>query len=354
MLAALVVTGCHRGDAKPKAKATPSPSVTATATAAPTATPTPEPRAAAIPPQALKRAAKLPVEQRVGQLFVVGFEGIDLQAPVFRALAGHGWGGIYVGPDNAFDLTGVGLFAGEAAAVAKIPPLVMSFADGRPEKLGSSRAEARAAAASAAAAARAAGVTLTSAPFVDVGLDADPKQIAQIAPGAVRGWLDGGVAPAPAHFPGQGVVTQDPLDGPANVGLPAEDLRRRDLRPFATALRRAPAVTVSSASFTAYDPVTPAALTPAIVRGLLRRDLRFGGVAMTDDLAGLVAATGGTAERAAAEAIRTGIDLVLVPDPAQAEAVYTAVLRAVKQGRIPRARVRDAAARVLALKSSLR
>ena len=51
---------------------------------------------------------------------------------------------------------------------------------------------------------------------------------------------------------------------------------------------------------------------------------------------------------------RPGIDLVLVPDPAEAEAVYTAVLRAVKQGRIPRARVRDAAARVLALKSSLR
>lgn len=350
-MAAFVVAGCHRDAPK---KPAPSPSPTASATAAPTATPTPEPRAAPIPSRALKRAAQLPLEQRVGQLFVVGFTGTDLQAPVFRELAGHGWGGIFVGPENAFDLTGVGLFAGEAAAVSRIPPLVMAFADGRPAKLGSSRAEARAAATTAAAAAKAQGVTLTTAPFVDVGLEADARRIAQIAPGAIDGWRRGGVAPAPAHFPGQGLVTQDPLNGPANVGLPARELRKRDLRPFRTALRGAPAVTVSSASFTGYDPVTPAALTPAIVRGLLRRDLRFGGVAMTDDLSSLIAATGGTAEQAAVDAIRTGIDLVFVPDPAQADAVYTAVLRGVRAGRISRARVRDAAARVLALKASLR
>ena len=63
-------------------------------------------RSRPVPAAALKRAAKLPLEQRVGQLFVVGFDGIDLSAPVFAELADHGWGGIFVGPTNVFDLTG--------------------------------------------------------------------------------------------------------------------------------------------------------------------------------------------------------------------------------------------------------
>jgi len=288
---------------------------------------------------------------------VVGFPGTDLQAPVFAELRGHGWGGIVVGPDNVFDLSSVGFFAGEARVVAqqakRVVPLVAAFDDARPPRLGSTPAEARSRARAAAAAASAQGITLTTAPFIDVGLEADAQLIARVAPAAVKGWLSQGVAPAPGHFPGQGTVTQDPLDGPASVGLSTRDLRRRDLKPFRTALRRAPAVTVSSASFTAYDPVTPASLTPAVVKRLLRKKLRFGGVAMTDDLAGVAAATGGTQAEAAVAALRAGIDLLYVPDARERDAVYTAVYRAVRAGRLPGARVRAAAARVLALKQRI-
>ncbi|MGI8623926.1 MAG: glycoside hydrolase family 3 N-terminal domain-containing protein, partial [Solirubrobacteraceae bacterium] len=150
--------------------------------------------------------------------------------------------------------------------------------------------------------------------------------------------------------PGQGAASQDPLDGPATVGLSRVELARRDLRPFRTALRRAPAVTVSSASYTAYDPVTPAALVPGIVRRLLRRVLRFRGVAMTDDVSALATATGESRGRAAVLALKAGIDLVYVPEPAQRSRAYDAVLRAARSGRLPRARVRDAVARVLELK----
>ncbi len=349
----MIFAGCHGEQRKP-VTAKPSPTTTATGTA--TATPTPAgPRP--VPAAALQRASALPLEQRVGQLFVVGFDGIDLSASVFAELADHGWGGIFVGPRNAFDLAGVGLFAGEAAAVAeqadRVVPLVAAFDDARPPRLGATKREARTRAAAASAAAKAQGVTLTTAPFIDVGVGADPDLIAKVAPSAIKAWDDGGVASAPGHFPGQGTVTQDPLEGPANVGLIASDLRKRDLKPFRSALRTAPAVTVSSATFTAYDPVTPAALAPSVVRGLLRRDLRFGGVAMTDDLAGITAATGGTPEQAAVDAIRAGIDVVFVPDPAQADSVYAAVLEAVKQGKLPGGRVREAAARVLALKAAL-
>jgi beta-N-acetylhexosaminidase len=285
---------------------------------------------------------------------VVGVEGTDLQAPVFGELAGHGWGGIVVGPDNAFDLSGVGLFAGEAGVRSKIPPLVAAAADGRPEHLGSNRREARAAAEAAALAARAQGVTLTTAPSIDVGLEADSKLVARVAPGAVRGWLAGGVLPAPGHFPGQGAVTQDPLDGPANVGTAAGDLVGRDVRPFEKALKLAPAVTISSATFTAYDAVTPAALTSTVVRDLLRGGLRYPGVAMSDDLRTLAVQTGGTQSRAAVKAIQAGIDLLYVPDASQRTTVFVTLKRAAKSGRIPRDRLLTAVARVLELKSRLK
>jgi beta-N-acetylhexosaminidase len=346
----MLLAGCHGDDKK-----SPKPSATATTTAEATATPTPGPPP--VPEAAAAKARKLPLGQRVGQLFVVGFDGVDLQADVFEELRGHGWGGIYVGPQNAFDLAGAGLFAGEAVVVARkakrVPPLVASFDDARPERLGSNRREAKARATVAAADAKAQGVTLTTAPLLDVGLGDDAEQIAKAAPAAVQAWVDGGVASAPAHFPGQGTATQDPIDGPANVGLPPKNLRSRDLKPWRSALRRAPAVTVSSATFTAYDVLTPAALTPAIVEGLLRRDLRFGGVAMTDDLSGIVAQTGGSPTRAAIRAIRTGIDVVFVPDPDQRTKVYKAVLEAARKGDIPAARINEAAARVLALKADL-
>ena len=351
--AALLLAGCH-GHPAPEPRAERGPTG---ADATPTPTPTPEPGPPPVPKAAAERAAELPLEQRVAQLFVVGFDGFDLSADVFDELGGHGWGGIYVGPQNVFDLEGVGFLAAEAEVVAeaadRIAPLVASFDDGRPPKLGSTRKKARALARDAAETAAAQGVTLTNAPFLDVGLEDDHKPIAKVARAVVAGWLEGGVAPAPSHFPGQGAVTQDPLDGPANVGLTREFLQRRDLRPWRAALREAPAVTVSSATFTAFDPVTPAVHERSIVEGLLRRELRFGGVAITDDLAGVAAQTNGSHAQAAVKALKAGMDVVFVPDPDQRGPVYDAVLRAAKKGKIPAGRIREAAGRMLALKQKL-
>ena len=184
-------------------------------------------------------------------------------------------------------------------------------------------------------------MTLTTAPFINVGVGADQNLISRVAPVAVAAWVKGGVASAPAHFPGQGTVTQDPLDGPANVGLSAPELRARDLKPWVTALEEAPAVTVSSATFTAYDPVTPASLTPKIVRGLLREQLRFGASRSPTTSTASSPPPAARPPQAAVDAIRAGMDMVFVPDAAERDAVYAAVLKAAKSGKIP-ARPRSA------------
>ena len=197
------------------------------------------------------------------------------------------------------------------------------------------------------------------APAADVGYSAgpadglafsdDPARVARAARASVAGWRAGGVVTAPGHFPGQGAASQDPLDGPASVGVGRGRHPALDLVPFRAIARRAPAIVVSSAAFAAYDSVTPAALTPAITKALLREQLGFAGVAISDDLDGVAAATGTTVADAAVAALRAGIDLLYVPDPAEAEPAYGRS-SAVRAKTLDARRVREALLRVLALK----
>src|SRR5207244_6364403 len=99
--------------------------------------------------------------------------------------------------------------------------------------------------------------------------------------------------------------------------------------------------------YAAYDPLTPGALTPGIATDLLRGQLGFGGLAITDDLgAGAITATERVPE-AAVEAIAAGADLIQIDDPRDQRGVRAAIGRAVVDGVIPRERLADAAARVL-------
>ena len=81
--------------------------------------------------------------------------------------------------------------------------------------------------------------------------------------------------------------------GPASVGLDVASLEIRDLAPFKAAIaEKVPAVVVSLGLYAAYDPVTPAALSPSIAGDLLRDQLGFKGVAISDDLSAGGLATG--------------------------------------------------------------
>jgi beta-N-acetylhexosaminidase len=232
---------------------------------------------------------------------------------------------------------------------------VTAFAADATQPRGSSPAGLRTATATEAVRLRSLGINVVLEPSADVayaagpaastGLADDPADAAALARAAAEGWSDGGLIAAPGHFPGQGSASQDPRDGPATVGLGRADLAAADLRVFRAALPHAGAVVVSSAAFAAYDAVTPAALVPAITRDLLRRRLRFDGVAISDEVESLGTSPGADA----VDALRAGIDLVRVGDPANVDAVYRAVLSAAHSGRLPAARLRDAAAHVLAL-----
>jgi beta-N-acetylhexosaminidase len=208
---------------------------------------------------------------------------------------------------------------------------------------------------------KAAGFDLNTAPLADVAtLDSaiadrafgdEVELVSDLTRAAVRGCESAGLACAAAHFPGQGSATQDPDLGPATVSLDDASLKQRDLVPFEAAFEaKAPAVVLSNAFFAAYDPVTPASLSPTVATRLLRDELGFKGVAITDDLTAAAVADFQPIPEAAVAALAGGADLVAIGDPAAAAGARKRMLEAARGGGIPLERLDQAAARVLDLK----
>jgi beta-N-acetylhexosaminidase len=127
----------------------------------------------------------------------------------------------------------------------------------------------------------------------------------------------------------------------------------RDYLPrFASAINKhVSSVMLSHVVFAAIDPELPASLSPAIVGGELRRRLGFRGVAITDDLGMRALSATKRPEKSAIEALAAGADLLMLVDMGAAPGVRDAIVAAVKEGRLPEARLDEAVGRVLELKS---
>jgi beta-N-acetylhexosaminidase len=245
---------------------------------------------------------------------------------------------------------------GDFNALPGLPPATA------PADLGSAAAGGRESAAAARALHRL-GVDGVLAPTLDVGeaenpavgaraFSPDPGRVARYGQAAVRAYRDGHVFSAPSHFPGLGSGSQPVEEGPSNVGQSAAQLSAQDLVPFRTAIQEgAPGIVVSNGLYTYDDFVTPASLSHAVMTDLLRRRLRFRGVALTDDLTDPGVTALQTPSQSAVQALRAGADMVYLSRPPGAqEAAYRAVLAAVRKGRIPRARLDQAVGRILAVK----
>ena len=102
---------------------------------------------------------------------------------------------------------------------------------------------------------------------------------------AIQAYSRRGVASTAKHFPGLGSATANTDDAPATVARGRSQLLRRDLSPFRAAIAAGvPLVMASHALFPGLDRERIASQSPAILTDLLRRDLRFRGVTVTDSL----------------------------------------------------------------------
>lgn len=218
------------------------------------------------------------------------------------------------------------------------------------------RAVVRAAADALAMELRGLGFTWVFAPVADVTIGAgdptigsrspstDPATAALAVAAAVAGYDRAGVVSTPKHFPGHGAVGVDSHVALPELDVSMAELADRDLRPFAKAvLHEAPSIMVSHVAVDAVAPGVPASLAPETY-DLLREELGFEGVAITDSL-GMGAVAG--REEPAVSALAAGADLLLMP--ADTARTHRTLTRAIEEGRLSRERVEEAASRVVAV-----
>ena len=385
----LFTVGCQPA-AGPAASGSPSPVPAGTAAPA-TPSPTPE------PDPVEEVLSSMTTEEKVGQLLIAGFYGTQAGEEVRSYIQDLHVGGVILYGRNVesagqlLELTnGLRALAGEGipllistdqegGLVERMPPEVHQLPSA--DHFGQiADPEARMDACftlgqTLAAQCAAFGLNMDFAPVMDIWSNPDNTVIGERAFGSdaatvtgaanetALGILSGGVIPVAKHFPGHGDTETD-----SHLGLPVVDKTREELldfelRPFRQAIDTTcvfgtyggdtsiPAIMVGHILVSQIDPERPASLSSAVVTGLLREELGFNGVVVTDDLTmGAVTQSYGLGE-AAVLAVEAGCDQLLVCHEAgSVEEVCQALLDAVDSGRISQDRLDQSVRRILALK----
>lgn len=211
---------------------------------------------------------------------------------------------------------------------------------------------------------RAVGVNLNFAPVADVNVNpdnpvigvrsfgSDPELAGRMVAASIEGYRAAGVAAVAKHFPGHGDTNVDSHTGLPVIKNSLEEWRKVHAPPFQAAVAAgADAIMSGHLVVPALDPSRrPATMSEKVLTDLLRGQLGFQGVIVTDSLSMAGARVPGGPPEAAVRALLAGADLLLMPP--DLPAAHAKVLKAVESGRIPQERLDDAVTRILRLKES--
>jgi beta-N-acetylhexosaminidase len=312
--------------------------------------------------------------RHAGQLAIAGFAGHTIPADLKALAREFDLGGIILFARNVAEPAQVADLAREAHELARDVPLWVSvdqeggrvarlkrpFTEWPPMMtLGRSGDEALAArfARALAAELRAVGITLDYTPVLDIltnpknpvigdrALAERAEDVARLGRVLIRTLQEAGVAACGKHFPGHGDTSVDSHFELPLVEHPPDRLEGVELVPFRAAIEEGVAsIMTAHILIPALDEHRPATLSPAIVSGMLRGQLGYKGLILSDDLEmKAIAGRYGIAEATVA-AIAAGCDAVLMCGEGQDAqvAALEAVIRAVEDGTLPRTRVDDA------------
>ena len=317
---------------------------------------------------------ELTLSQQVGQLVLLRFAGTRVPAYVRAAVRERRVAGVVLFRDNVRSprqlreltailrrergspIVAVDQEGGAVRTVGWAPPAVSAS-----EQVATGTV--RASAQRSARALRSVGITVTLAPVADVPTIADaaiasrsfssvPAVASNAIRSAVRGWRAGGIASTAKHFPGLGAARLNSDDASVTISRSRSRLEARDLPPFRAAIRAGvPLVMVGHARYPALDRRRIASQSPAVIESLLRNRLGFRGVVVTDSMEAEASLATGDIATVCERAVRAGADLVLLTGEGSYAPVYRRLLAAARRSPAFRARVRESAARVLALKA---
>jgi beta-N-acetylhexosaminidase len=386
----MVSCGAKNGTNTPGTVSNPSPSggsltPAPTVSAAPSDKPgqSPIPAATAAADSLKQRIDKMTVDEKIGQLVLIGLDGTVMQAQAKEMIEKHRVTGFILYKNNitsaaqtlnmlnqlketnrknAFPLwLSVDQ---EGGKVDRMPePLIKLPAAqdvGRTNKTSYSFAIGQALGEEV----RALGFNMDYAPVLDVNSNpnnpvignrsfgSEPKTVIQHGIQVMKGLQSTKVVPVVKHFPGHGDTSVD-----SHLALPVvpkslEELRAFELLPFAEAIKQqAEVVMVGHLLLPQIDDQNPASLSDKVINGLLRQDMKFGGVVITDDMT-----MGGITEHndvgeAAVRAILAGTDIVLVGhEYAKQISVIQALKKAVTDGVLTVKRLDESVTRIAGLK----
>jgi len=321
------------------------------------------------------------LREKVGQLFMLGFQGTELTEDLRQLIKAYHPGGVLLfsrnltDPEQAARLTNalqkltpkmplLVAIDQEGGRVARLPKgftvfpgqgtlgragtvsLAYSFAEVTAREL------------------RAIGVNMNLSPVLDVNthpqnpvigdrsFGTDPELVETLGLAVIAGLQDNGVLACGKHFPGHGDTEADSHKELPTVSHGLGRLHEIELRPFAHCFQNGlAAVMTAHVRYPALDQEHPATLSPAILTDLLRSQLQFKGLVLTDDLEMHAILDHYSIEAAAIRALNAGADILLVcKDPERQATAMNAVYRAVKDGDIPDLRFEHAVLRVLEAK----
>lgn len=325
--------------------------------------------------RAQRDAAKLPLRKQVGLLLVSSFDGPRAPAYLKRRLRQGTLAGVVLFRGNITTPEGLRALTRslqrsarggalvmvdqEGGSVRRIPfaaPAPAQGAFGTP-------ARARRSARRAARDLRSLGVNVNLAPVADLPdgptmrprtYPGGPRTVARLVRASVGAYVKAGLGATAKHFPGFGAARLNTDDGPVTITRSRGTLEDRDLVPFRAAIEaRVPLVMASHALYPAFDHGRIASQSPSVLRTLLRRNLGFGGVIVTDSIEADAVFRRSSVATAAERSIAAGADQVLMSGSASWKLVFPRLLTRARASRRFRERVEDAAARVIDLRRRL-
>ena len=323
------------------------------------------------------KPASVPLRIQVGQLIVTGFRGTSTPAWLRSRLAQRELGGVVLFGYNVASRAQVRALDAQIQRDAHGDALIALDQEGgqvrrlpwaSPLRDGFQQSTVHIAYRSAQAAARdlaAVGANVNLAPVADVALGATSEMRRRAFPGnadnvstlvsaALRGYRGSGVAPTVKHFPGFGAARANTDDAVVRIDRTRAQMEQTELKPFAAAIAaKVPIVMVAHALYPAYDGEHIASQSPAILQTLLREQLGFRGVVVTDSMEARAVLARSSVQAAAERSIRAGADIVLLSSSGSYLPVYNRLLARARSDSAFRARVAQAYARVRALKDRL-
>lgn len=331
---------------------------------------TPDQYAAMLLPQ-------LTLNEKLGQMMIVQFIGLEPTPDVVQMMNAQGAGGVLLYEFNMSSPDQLRSLNAQLKQLSAIPPLLAVDQEGGtvnrfanivgplpPASSLKTLQDAEARGAQDGGLLADFGFNLDLAPVVDVGtanpqlyertFGSDPHLVASMAGAYLEGLQqDGKVTGTLKHFPGLGDTTTDPHLGLPILSRSQADWESIDLEPYRALLKSEDvrSIMVTHELVPAVDPQYPASLSPTLINGVLRGELGYNGVVITDSLYMGALNQRWSVPQAAVLAIKAGADIVIGPsDPQTVQQVMDTIKQAIANGTLTQATIDTAVQRILALK----